>query len=92
MPFGKHLRADQDVHLLCCYPVEVAVQRAFTPGAVAVDAQDASFGKVLGKQGFHALGAASDRPQVAVAAIWTTLRHFLLQTAMVAVQTRPGTV
>ena len=83
---GDHLRADQDVDLARVDGAERRLERAFPARAVGVDARDPRFGKQRRELLLEALGAATDRRDVGVAALRAAARHRFGEAAVVAAQ------
>ena len=86
MPFGKHLRADQNAWLAFLDGGEQLVHRVFTRGAVAVDPQHRVIREKNAQALFGALGARADRAQVYFAALRAVARHPLNVPAVMAAQ------
>ncbi|OMP13723.1 nucleolar complex protein 14 [Corchorus olitorius] len=86
MPLGDHLRADQDVDAAFVHGVEQRFGAALAAGGIGVDAGDAGLRKQLAERLFDALGAAPERRDVDVAAVWAVMRDARFVPAVVAAQ------
>ncbi|CRM98696.1 hypothetical protein [Pseudomonas sp. 34 E 7] len=86
MPFGKHLRADQDARLAFLDGGEQLVHRVFARRTVAVHPQHRVIREQNAQALFGALGARADRAQVDLAALWTVAGHRFHMAAVVAAQ------
>ena len=86
MALGQHLGADQDVGLTGMDGGEQGLPFLRRARRIAVDAQDAGFGKAFDEHGFEALRTAPEGQQVDVAAIGAGARHARFEAAVVAAQ------
>ncbi|MNQ98597.1 hypothetical protein D3C85_1142950 [compost metagenome] len=86
VPFGEHLRADQDARLALLNGCEQLVHRVLARGAVAVDAQHRVVREQNRQPFFGPFGAGTHRAQIDLVALRALARHAFDVAAMVATQ------
>ena len=81
---GEHLRADENVDRTRVHTIAHTRECALAPGAVAVDAFDASVRKTGAERALEPLRSVAERHEVDVAALGTSAHQPLGMAAMVA--------